>query len=522
MPVNVTRPPGIDLTRFIQDDARIDFVATRTGTSTPTLEQIDRLVRARDLPQTEREWLQTLLESARGTTRADGMAAVTNEGLRRPHDLRIDTLIAANRARGDSELEATVRTRMVDGAIGQAQVIEAFVEATRDYASPQRFSPPLLAIRGPAGHGKDQAVAHFAQALSSCEPRVVDLSRATDDPQVLARLLTGDGPLATDALTAAAAGGTSVVWLKGVDDLATRAPDLADAISRLLCADRDNGIDDSYVHVVYVLDFDGKPGESAADAAEQAFGAVAHRKLSADASFNHLDAEAMETYAEASLARRFQANRALSKLVLQYDDVGLQTLGKALATTHAPLFELDDRLFKLVLGRFDVHQLQHPDGGVLRFQLAEPYASDPRKRQEKIDALHLPRANLRQAEDLFLVSEVGVLAGSAAEIARLTAVAEALDDGMVKIAIADTGAGDGGSVDRLIAAMRAYSDAAVVLRDAEPGSSSPGWETVAGAAREARDALGSEDVPEALRAIAREGLDIADAALPAPHRPRRS
>lgn len=461
MGLHVTTSPGIELRRFLNDERQLDVIERATKTATPTLEQLDRLLHTRELPTRDREWMQALLDVVRKTGQ-QASGAISRAGVVRPHELQIQALGVANRARADSPVELDMQARLSTAAIGQPQVVQAFVDVARDFHAPQRFSPPLLAICGPPGHGTGPVVEHFARALSGQPPLRCDLSMCTavTDDAMAALLFGVGGPLNIDTLTAAAAGGTSVVHLVGVNDLQQRAPQAAAALTALLNADRDDVTATHYVRLAWVVEFpDSADGTTAAAAAEAALGDVAHRKLTAEAQFMRLDAPALQQYAKASLARRFQANAALSKLVLRYDDTALRVLGQALATPFAPLDELEDRLRTFVLQRFDVHALQHPDRAVLKLQVAEPFASDPRLLQRRLDELHVARPDLRAAADLFMVAEVGVVAGVDDHAARLRVGIEAVDAAIVRTALADVP-----DEDALSAALTALREHAAALR----------------------------------------------------------
>src|SRR5438105_14654736 len=68
-----------------------------------------------------------------------------------------------------------LRKDLQGGLWGQPEAEEGFVRLHKDTLSPARRTPPVLAIAGDVGHGKDQALAAYGRSVFGEGHRVVSV-----------------------------------------------------------------------------------------------------------------------------------------------------------------------------------------------------------------------------------------------------------------------------------------------------------------------------------------------------------
>jgi hypothetical protein len=322
--------------------------------------------------------------------------------------------------------------------IGQKHTVPEFVKLAEAFRSSARRLAPLMAIAGPRGHGKENAIQGFAKALFGETASVVrvDLSTATDN---LADLLFGESGTPGDLSEAKLADiqdgrPKAVVHLTGLDNLKTRAPELTKRLLAQLLKTRG---DQGYARVNFICDFDTPP-EGGAPAPgtllQDALGPAARPLPAAKAEFRCLGEEAMLQYADAMI-QLLQGGPGLSRLRIELDlgdgdgrPDARAVLGRILATPHQPLEELEERIRQAIFAQFEKDGSANiAADAVMRVHVQPDFARQPQDLEQAITALREPGADLFQIARIFDVPQEGLLADDATRDALLEDGRELID-----------------------------------------------------------------------------------------------
>ncbi|MBK7861820.1 MAG: hypothetical protein IPJ65_25025 [Archangiaceae bacterium] len=368
------------------------------GKAEPTLLDLDRWLRAKDLSETERDLFTDIRAAMVGGQRSANLVRLSGEGERpvRPGDA--GNYYFAQDVVGDLPQVVKLRDDLRrDGLPGQQQALPGFLALAKDFYSPARETSPVLAISGDPGHGKNEAVQAFSFSLFGNEvppPLKVDLSKVVDRDAII--LFEGeDAPLSLEKLREMQETG-GVVHLTGVDNLVARAPDVAAKLAARLSA-REG--DSEYARVPYVLDY-STPGDATAMTA-MALGSVGIESLAGSSQFGHLDEDAVWHYAEQRIAEKMK-KPGLDGLVLELEPQAKALLKQMLTTPHAPLDSLEERLVRFLFTHVDTQTNVDRADSVIGISVSEPYREVNRAwLTGVIDALHQPEPNLNLGTPAF-------------------------------------------------------------------------------------------------------------------------
>jgi hypothetical protein len=366
--------------------------------------QLDQLSMDPKLTPLQKSIVTGMQRALRGEIRTQKGAAFGKDGVKDLASVDALTLRAARAVSNtaDPPAVAKVRKEMPAGLIGHEGLVEDFVRMARDCVSVARRNPPMMAIHGKSGHGKDQAVAQFCKSLLGDNAKVVevDLSSATDGD--LDKLTGENGALSKKALQELAAKKSGLVHLIGCDNLLQRAPKIAQALTQRLLAK--SGEPDCAM-VPFVFDYSDQGGKDARTASVNGLGPAGNRMLSATAEFKPLDADAMIQYAKALIPDVLKS-QGFGSLTLEFDEDAMQVLGRALATPTDPLDEIEQRLHRFLFAQIELASSVDKGAGVLRVSVAPEMRVNKQLLDGTIADLHQPVADLFKGEGLFLVQEV--------------------------------------------------------------------------------------------------------------------
>jgi hypothetical protein len=398
---------------------------------------LDALERDPNLSAAQRQTIAALLDTLRGNLVGSGQLTVSKDGATATRQANLLTISAAKWVQGEGEVETRMRESLAGALIGQQAQLDAFVKLAKDFVSPARLTPPVMAMTGHVGHGKDQAIAAAAQVLFATAPSAT--ATRTPSSPLYAVDLSGLGDSSADALFGDE-GALSPVTLKkkfpkgvliridgaGADasgaSLQTRAPKIARGLQALLLARKG---EPSHFNAAWIFNFDEPQPRAGArrSALEQmgsALGQAGVRVLSAQAPFDDLDAAAMRAYAELRLPALFSQG-TLVDLKVSFDDEAWDLLGRALATPHAPLDELDHRLLRCVLTHLDTQTSLGRDGNGVRIALARGMR-DEGTQKAWLAEMHAALPDLEQAERAFVAREVAKPSSDIAKRSELMAL----------------------------------------------------------------------------------------------------
>jgi hypothetical protein len=395
----VRSAPTVDLQAYNLDAESLQWLADRVGSTCPKVAALDSLAQT-TLGPSERRFMDALLEAMRGGGRKvdvsinkDGAGEAQRAGFMQA------TLVPKTR---EAEQVGRVRTEVEAVLWGQEEHLEAFCQVASDHVSTSRTLPAVLAVGGERGHGKTEALQALATGLFALRGdnrkgglHDVDLATATDASA--AGMFEEDGPLSPKTLTKLV--GKALVCLHGANDLAARAPQLAQRLQALILTRRD---DPSYLPLVYAFDFDQTDDLSVPKTIAKALGPVGTRVVSAYAHFGELGAATMQSYCLARLPDLLKS-KALDGVRVDFDNEALAVVGAALATPYMPLEELDARIYQLVLSHLDV-----ADDGTQRCpgRVQMTLALEPEAAQAIIANLTSPFPDVTLARKLLRVAQV--------------------------------------------------------------------------------------------------------------------
>lgn len=407
----LTRPKHrqlvIDPGNYGLDQGHVDWLRTRLGESA-SVDDVFELARDTSLSETERRIVAGLERSVLGDLRIAPGVAFGADG-KEPIDARkIWTLRGARVPSTAKTEDGRFKEAMEPYLIGQKGMLRDFEKFRTACNGLTGRTPPMMVLGGDAGHGKDQALDGFAQAMFGEDARVitVDLTNVTD---AMVDELFGEGgrsgELSTWALQEVEDYKKGVVRLTGLDNLKDRAPQIAQKLVEQMGTQRG---EQGHAWVPFILDFDVAPKTNLRTMVTDALGPAAARMRSAQGEAQHLGEEAMLQYVDALLPELL-AQPGLSKLRLEFDQDARQVLGKVLATSHEPLYELEPRLQTLVLSQFDSHQSVAEDA-VMRVHLMPEMKADDIALDRAIAAYQKPDADIFMLPEMFTVDEEGRVA----------------------------------------------------------------------------------------------------------------
>jgi hypothetical protein len=373
------------------------------GKTEPTLVDLDRWLRARDLSPAERDLFTDIRDAMVGGLRGANLLRLSGEGMRRVQRGDAANFFMGADVVGDRPELVKLRADLLrDGLIGQAGALPGFMALAKDFYSPARETPPTMAISGHRGHGKNEAVNAFSASLFGADappPLKVDLSEKLDRDESI--LFEGeDAPLSIEALQALLESG-GVVHLTGIDNLATRAPKLAARLATRLSS-REG--DPEHARVPYVLDFSVEGPPELLTAA--ALGAVGIESLAGTSRFVHLSQAAVWHYAEQRLATKLK-RPGLSNVIPEVEPEAQEFLAQLLTTPYAPLDSMEERLTRFLLTLFDTQTSVDRSDSVLGISFSTAYRDDRAKRDALVAAMHLPEPNLLLGVEAFRAQLTG-------------------------------------------------------------------------------------------------------------------
>lgn len=389
----------------------------------PRFEDITSLLSRPGLTTAERSILTALRGSLVGDTRARQGRAFGAQGTLSLTDLRALTLSAAQAPGGKTPLEERLEAELPSSFLGHESAVPAFVEVARRYGSPARQTPVLMAVMGREGHGKSEALHAFKDVVLGPQAEVVtvdlrDYSSASMPGATASGVLFGKGgPLSVEVLKQRDPSyqppppdpdkpqeplKPGLIVIRGAEDLIKNDRATAEGLARLLSARRSSP---DYTNVIFVLDLDRPPTDDLRQQVVGALGVVGSRHLADGAVFRDLTGEVLMEYAEPILKESLSVP-GMQKLVLEMDDEAYDVLQRALATPHAPLDELEPRLYEFLLSKFDTQPNVDREAAVLRVSLDPRFTLNPAELAALLQKLHEPYADLKLGSELFLVSLV--------------------------------------------------------------------------------------------------------------------
>ncbi len=380
------------------------WLSEKLGSDTPTFAALDKLMLSGTLSDDERKIIIGLQRAVRGEQRAmPGGVALHKDGVTAVDTVAALTTQLAMSPAGEPELLQKLRAHMPEGLWGHEAELEAFMRLAKDHVSEARLTPAVMSLVGEVGHGKDQAIEKLAELVCAEKPAVITVDMAGVSDRDVEAIFGEGAPLFIGELKKHAAAKSAIVRIVNADDLRTRAPKVCRALTERLLARRG---EEAFAALPYVFDFNQAASESPRQLMVNALGAPGNRVLSATSTFEHLDADTMARYAQAVLPKILSA-RGLRGLTIELDGEALSALGRALATPHAPMDELEHRLLRLVLTHIDT-QTSLRDAGdvVVRASVHPGLVINQTAFEQLIADLHTPAPDLFAAEQLFLLQRV--------------------------------------------------------------------------------------------------------------------
>lgn len=403
-----------------------EWLVDAFNSSTPRIGDITSMLQRNDLTNAQRSILVALRKSLVGDMRAERGRAFTSEGSMSLTEVRARTLKAAQAPSGKTDLQRKVAEELPPSMLGHEDQVAPFVEYARRYQSPARQTLPLMAVVGNSGQGKEQGIDSFKSIVLGEEAEVVtidlrDFGKAAAMPGTTGNtaLFGKDGLLSPEVLKTRVEGyepppkqddddedppkvQPAIIVLKGVEGLQKNDPDMAAGLARLIAMKRSMP---EYANVMVVLDFETDATEDPRQLVIDAIGAVGSRNLAATAAFKDLGGDELMSYAE-PLLKDSLALPGLGNMVVEIDSDAEAALKRALATPHAPLEEMDQRLYEFLISKFDTQTNVDRDAAVLRVSLDPKFANNPAALDRMIEQLHEPFADLRLGSQLFVVNIV--------------------------------------------------------------------------------------------------------------------
>lgn len=405
------------------------FLVGRLGSNT-TIEAVDALVTNPALSPIEQSIALAFRRSLTGDLRATDGVALTKDGVVPLTSFESVTLGAARAPTGATEPERAVRESMAPSLLGHETQLESFVEMARRWRSPMRPRASVMLLVGNRGHGKEQALQEYARQCYGAEARVVDVDLRDIAPNAAAALFGKDGPLSAKTLKRydptfqeeqekdangnpkpAAERFPAVVRLLGVENLKRDKPELARELQRLLLTARGS---QDFCNVQFFIDFEQPATNEARKLLLDALDTVAARGVYPTAVFEDLSGKVLGQYAQELLLKGARPE-GLGNIIIEFDAAARDLLERALATPHAPLEQLDERLYEFIFAKLDTHTSINREGGIVRVSVAPDLATSASAASALVTSLHDPLADLALGQQLFVVNEVGRRADDLAE-----------------------------------------------------------------------------------------------------------
>lgn len=429
-------------------DADKKWLVETLESSTPHLNDITSALQRSDLSSAQRSILVALRTSLVGNMRAEQGRAFTAEGAMSLTDVRARTLNAAQAPSGKTELQNRVETQLPLAMLGHEDQVPSFVEFARRYESPARQTWPLMAVVGREGQGKAEALDAFKTAVLGEEAEVVTIdlrdfgagSPSMPGSTAVAALFGDKGLLSTGILKQRDPAyepppadpdddpkeplKPALIVLKGVEDLKTKNANVADGLAALIGTKRSMP---SYANVMIVLDFDKPATEDPRKLVIDSLDKVGIRNLCATAKFDDLGGDELMSYAD-PIIKSSLAMPGIGNVVVEMDRDAEDALKRALATPHAPLEEMDQRLYEFIISKFDTQTNVNRDDAVLRVSLDPRFTNNPAALDRLIGQLHEEYADLSLGNQLFVVNVVARQVDSNADLEIALRHGKALGD----------------------------------------------------------------------------------------------
>jgi hypothetical protein len=294
--------------------------------------------------------------------------------------------LAARALLGVLPVEQKIIDTMPAFLIGQESNRDAFQFLVKELLSPTRLHAPAMVLTGTRGHGQDQALEGLSHAVGQ-NGVVVTVDAAQ---------LNSPGEFAA-ALKEAPTG--SIVRIVHVAGLATSKPAIAADIARYISQPKGDKTSN-----YYVLDVEVPSTEDARTAA----GAVFNSLVVSTAAFAPLSPTAMEQYCRLRVEHLLQ-QQGMGHVAVGFGDGVLPLLGELLATTHAPLHDIDTRLNQWLLSAFSTATDVTRDGGIVTVRLTDA-GQDKNVVKDVTEQVRREVAQYDAATPLFSVHETGVFA----------------------------------------------------------------------------------------------------------------
>lgn len=389
----------------------------------PRFDDISSLLLKPGLTSAQRSILIALRSTLVGDMRAVRGRAFNAEGSMSLTDVRARTLAAAQAPGGKTELELKVAEELPKSMLGHEDQVPSFVEVARRYQSPARQTAVLMAVVGHEGHGKAEALDAFKSEVLGEEAEVVTIDfreygSSAAGASSSAALFGKDGPLSPEALKKRDPAYVppppdpddppveppkpGLIVLKGVEDLLKNNRSIAEGLAKIITNKRTSP---DFANLIFVLDFERPPTDDIRQLVIGALGVVGTRHLAASAAFQDLSGDVLMSYAEPLLEGSL-AMPGIGKVILEMDEEAEAVLKRALATPHAPLEEMEARLYEFIISKFDTHPNIDRDAAVLRVSLDPRFTRTPADLEKLIQKLHEPYADLKLGSQLFMVNLV--------------------------------------------------------------------------------------------------------------------
>lgn len=391
------------------------------------IEDFRALSERSDLTSLQRSIVVGMKHTLSGEMMASKGRAYTKEGTVGLNEVRARSFTVASTPTGETELQKKVRTELESSLRGHEDQLDAFVELARRWESGAWLTPPIMAVVGRAGHGKDEAIEQYAKIVLGEEAKVeyVDLSRyggagvVTGMSAGMAGAFGQNGALSLETLKKYEPEYAApppkkegdpveevhprIVVLRGVKDLRTKNSDAAQALADILGAPKGSP---NHVRVQFIFDFEEPVGTPPRKLMIDSVAEIGSRYTCSSAEFKDLSGDTLAQYADPILKDSL-ALYGTGNTVLTIDEDADAVLKRALATPYDPLGELHARLYEWLISRFDTQTSVDRETAVLRVSLNPKYALDKNALDEMINQLHQQYADTKIGADLFVVNIVG-------------------------------------------------------------------------------------------------------------------
>lgn len=378
------------------DTGTLAELVARVG-KRPDYDAIDRLD---DDPSTSvalRGLIQAIRTSERGLAERGARPTFERGGRKGESQVGVFVRDRAAVPNGKSPLIERIESRLPNTLVGQ-DVLPSFLRLARRHEAPLYVQRAVMALGGPPGHGKDEAVHGLNQLLNEgqeSKSNVLEVDLRNKTPN---QLFGPGGALSPESL----AEQHGVIRIRNAENLVQTNPALASRLAEFLLSKPG----DELPNYPVVFDF-GADERTLPQMMAAALGQVGPRVLSAHSRFERLDVEAMKEYAQRALPRILSEGGGYDGVV-RITPEALELLGRALATEHEPLYELEARLHNFVVVHFEAATSVDQRSSALEIQIAPKFEGDPKSANALIrEALDAEVPDLARGAELFTVYEVG-------------------------------------------------------------------------------------------------------------------